>query len=107
MDFWNYLVVLRPARIEMLTVGPTAEESRHVGEHFEYCSNLVASGKMLLAGRTVGTLSETIGILILHAESDEEVALIVSSDPAVSNGVMTAEVQPFRLALLGENPHNS
>lgn len=107
MNHWNYLVILRPTRIEMLTVGPTDEEVSAVDDHFHYCKNLVLEGKMLLAGRTVGALSDTIGITILSAESDEEAQDIVNHDPAVLHGVMTAEVQPYRLALFSENPHNN
>jgi predicted dithiol-disulfide oxidoreductase (DUF899 family)/uncharacterized protein YciI len=107
MNRWNYLVILRPTRIEMLTVGPTDAEVAAVDDHFHYCQGLVAEGKMLLAGRTVGALSETIGIAILAAESDAEAEQLVQNDPAIVHGVMTAELQPYRLALFSENPHNS
>ncbi len=105
MNRWNYLVILRPTRVEMLTVGPTDEEVSVVAEHFAYCQSLVSEGKMLLAGRTVGTLSETIGIAIIAADSDEAAQDLVNCDPAILHGVMTAEIQPYRLALFSENPH--
>ena len=107
MNRWNYLLILRPTRIEMLTVGPTDDELRIVDEHFHYCQAHVAAGNMLLVGRTVGALSETIGIAILHADSDEDADAMVANDPAVLNGVMTAQIQPYRVALFSENPHNS
>ena len=107
MNRWNYLVILRPTRIEMLTVGPTDAEVAAVDDHFHYCQRLVAEGKMLLAGRTIGALSETIGIAILSADSDEEAQSMVDSDPAIINGVMTAQLQPYRLALFSENPHRA
>ena len=107
MNRWNYLVILRPTRIEMLTVGPTDAEIAAVDDHFHYCQRQVAEGRMLLAGRTVGALSETIGIAILSAVSDAEAEELVQNDPAIINGVMTAELQPYRLALFSENPHNS
>jgi uncharacterized protein YciI len=107
MNHWNYLVILRPTRIEMLTVGPTHEEVKIIDDHFRYCQTLVNEGKMLLAGRTIGALSDTIGIAIFHAESDEVADSIVASDPAVANGTMTAKIQPYRLALLSEKPHNT
>ena len=107
MNRWNYLVILRPTRIEMLTIGPTDEEVKVVDDHFHHCQSLVAEGKMLLAGRTVGALSETIGIAILSAESDEEAQDLVDQDPAIVHGVMTAELQPYRLALFSENPHRT
>lgn len=107
MNHWNYLVILRPTRLGMLQDGPTPEEQRIVGEHFAYCSALVARGEMLLAGRSLGDPEQVIGIAIFHAESTEEAEAIVAKDPAVKNGVMSAEVQPYGLALLTENPHNS
>ena len=107
MNRWNYLVILRPTRIEMLTIGPTDAEMAAVEDHFHYCQSLVKEGKMLLAGRTVGALSETIGITILSAESDEEAQNMVDKDPAMIHGVMQAQIQPYRLALFSENPHNS
>jgi uncharacterized protein YciI len=107
MNRWNYLVILRPTRIEMLTVGPTDEEVSVVSDHFAYCQSLVSEGKMLLAGRTVGALSATIGIAILAADSDEAAQNLVDKDPAIVNGVMTAEIQPYRLALFSENPHRA
>ena len=107
MNRWNYLVILRPTRIEMLTVGPTDAEIAAVDDLFHYCQRQVAEGRMLLAGRTVGALSETIGITILSAVSDAEAEELVQNDPAIINGVMTAELQPYRLALFSENPHNS
>ncbi|MBS1701324.1 MAG: hypothetical protein JST12_06675 [Armatimonadetes bacterium] len=107
MNRWTHLIVLRPTRYEMLSDGLTDEETRVVGEHFAYCQRLVAEGKMLLAGRTFGPVEKTIGIGIIAAESDEEAQIIVDSDPAIVNGVMTAELQPYRVALLCENPHNT
>ncbi len=89
----------------MLTVGPTREETKAVDAHFHYYQSLVNAGNMLLAGRTVGALSETIGIGIFHAESLEEAEAMMNLDPAVIHGVMTAEVQPYQIALFSENPH--
>ncbi len=107
MNRWNYLVVLRPTRIGMVSDGPTEEEQRIVGEHFEYCRRLVEADKMLLAGRTFGEAEKTLGIAIISAESNEEAQSIASNDPAVKGGVMTAELQPYRVALLCANPHNT
>ena len=106
MNYWNYLVILRPTRIEMLTVGPTDEEVSAVEDHFFYYQSLVKEGKMLMAGRTIGALSETIGIAIIHADSGEDAQDFIDRDPAVLHGVMSAEIQPYRLALFSENPHN-
>lgn len=107
MNRWNYLILLRPTRIGMITEGPTADEQQIVGEHFAYCKALVESDRMLLAGRTFGDAESTIGIAIISAENDEEAQSIAANDPAVKHGVMTSELQPYRVALLNSNPHNT
>jgi hypothetical protein len=65
----SFLVILRPARAEM-PFEPTEEESRIVGEHYEYLVSLRDQGK-----------------------------LVVAADPAVTSGVMTAEIRPLRIAV--------
>ena len=104
MNFWNYIVLLRPTRLGML-VEPTPEEMEAVGGHFSYYSSLVKDGQMLLAGRSSGDADRVFGIGIFHAESLEQAEAIIQKDPAIVAGVMTAEVQPYGLALLTENPH--
>ena len=107
MNYWNYLVVLRPTRIGMLSEGPTQEELEAVNGHFAYCTSMVKAGKMLLAGRTQGEAEKTIGIGIFHADSMEEAQEMMRNDPSIIANIMTADVQPYRVALLSENPHNT
>ena len=104
MNYWNFLVVLRPTRIEMLSEGPTPEEMEAVTGHFAYYSSLVEAGRMLLAGRTQGEAEKTIGIGIFHAVSIEEAEEMMQNDPSIIANVMTADVQPYRVALLSERP---
>lgn len=105
MNRWNYLVVLRPTREGMLSEGPTDAEKAAVGAHFAYYSRLVEEGRMLLAGRTTGEPADTIGIAIIHASSLEEAQALVDADPVIVQSVMTAQVQPYSLALF--NPKGS
>ncbi len=105
MSHWNFIVILRPTRLGMLTGGPTPAELEIVSGHFSYYSALVAEGKMLLAGRSLGEPEQVIGIGIFHAESMAEAEVMMNLDPAIVAGVMTAEVQPYGLALLTQNPH--
>jgi uncharacterized protein YciI len=95
----NYLIVLRPNRVAMLTEGPTAEEAVAVRRHLEYLQGLAAAGKVRLAGRTTEDDARTLGIVLLSVASEEEARSIMSADPAVSQGVMRAELHPFRVAV--------
>lgn len=97
----QFLYLLKPTRIEMVTVGPTPEEQAIVGEHFAHLTSLTEQGVMLFVGRTQDNSPRTFGIAVFQAESEEQAQAIMKSDPAVRQGVMHAELFPFRIALVG------
>ena len=96
----QFLYRIQPTRPGMLSEGPTAEEAAIVGAHFEYLKRLMDKGVVILAGRTQTTDSSSFGIVIFRAESPEKAESIVQADPAVSGGVMSAELFPYRIALM-------
>jgi uncharacterized protein YciI len=98
----QYLYRIRPARLAMLTQGPTPEEEDTVAAHFAYLKDLTANGIVLLAGRTLNVDEETFGIVIFQAESEAAAETIMTADPAVQAGVMTAQLFSFRIALTGQ-----
>jgi uncharacterized protein YciI len=100
----QFLYRLEPARVEMVTVGPTPEEAAIVIEHFAYLENLTAQGVILLVGRTQDNSPDTIGRAIFQAESEEQARSIMENDPTVKNGVMRAKLFPFKIALHGQLP---
>ncbi len=61
----QHLYRLRPSRIEMLTSGPTPDEERIIGEHFEYLVLGAEHGEVLLFGRTQTRDERTFGIAVL------------------------------------------
>lgn len=83
----------------MLSDGPTEDEAKIVTEHFNYLSALTASGQVLMAGRTLVEDERAFGIVIFTAQSEDEAAKLVADDPAVLQGVMSAELLPFEVAL--------
>ncbi len=99
MKKWNFLVILRPLRPEMLTEGATPEEISIVSRHFQYYSDLVASGRALLVGRTQENTAETLGLAIITATGSDEAYAIANADPAVSSNVMSAEIRPYSVAI--------
>lgn len=100
----EFLYLLRPARLEMLTAGPTAAEAAIVSEHFAYLQALTEQGVMILVGRTLNNDAETLGLAIFRAGSEAEARAIMENDPAVRAGVMTAKLYPYRIALLAAPP---
>ncbi len=88
----------------MLSDGPTPEEERIVGDHYSYLKKLTDQGVVILAGRTLNTDESSFGIIIFRADSEEAARRIVADDPAVRGGVMRAELYPYRIALMEDNP---
>lgn len=84
----------------MLTEGPTPEEA--VGEHFAYLQRLLAEGVVILAGRTLNADESSYGIVIFEAGSEDEARAIMHGDPDVRQGVMCAELSPYRIALMAK-----
>jgi uncharacterized protein YciI len=90
---------LVPARLEMVTKGPTPEEQQQLGAHFAYLQGLEAKGSLILAGKTSRDDETVFGVCIARAESEEAARALMQGDPAVQSGVMKAELFPFGVAL--------
>jgi len=100
MEQAQWLYRVQPTRANMLTDGPTREEQEIVGAHFAYLKGLVGQGVVLLAGRTLNNDPSSFGIVIFLAENESQAREVMRSDPAVSRGVMKAELFPYRIALV-------
>jgi len=92
----QFICFLEPSRTEMPD-NPTSEEAEIVGQHFNYYTQLHKDGTLILAGRTQEP--PHIGIMIFEAEDKDTAQSIVNNDPAIMNGVFTARVQPYQIAL--------
>jgi uncharacterized protein len=95
----QYLYCLKPVRLGILIQGPTEDEAAIIGDHFAYLERLTSQGDVLMAGRTLTADENTFGIVVCVAHSDEAATELMQTDPAVSRGLMTAELFPFRIAL--------
>lgn len=100
----QFLYRIVPTRPAMLTEGRTENEARVVGEHFAYLKRLTDAGVVLMAGRTANDDASTFGIVVFLAESEDEAAKVMAEDPAVEQGVMRAELFPYRVALWSSRP---
>jgi uncharacterized protein YciI len=78
----------------------TPDEEAIVDEHFEYLKNRLNEGKLVLAGRCV---EGEFGYVIFKAESEKQAAEFMRNDPAIKKRLMTAELHPFRIALMEKN----
>lgn len=91
-----FIYFLRPSR-EGLAEAPTPEEEARLEEHFRYLRSQLEQGRLVLAGPC---LDGTIGVVIFRAETEEATRQFMEGDPAVSHGLMSAELHRFRVSLL-------
>ena len=76
----------------------TADEQAVWSEHFDRLEALMAEGKLVLAGPTLGRLNT--GITIFEADDEAAAQRIMEQDPCIQRGFATGELRPFRIALL-------
>jgi uncharacterized protein YciI len=72
------------------------KEEKIINNHFEHLKKGLDKGTLILAGPC---LDGAFGIVIFRAASLKEAETFMNSDPAVTAGVMTAELHPFRVSL--------
>jgi uncharacterized protein YciI len=95
----QYLYLLKPTRLDMLTES-TPEEDEIVARHFAYLKDLTEKGVMILVGRTLNEDASTFGIAIFEAADESAARTIMEADPAVRSGVMRAVLYPYKVALM-------
>ncbi len=98
----EFIYVVRAMRPEMLSHGPTVEESAVLERHSQYVADLVHQGTALIVGRTLMPDAHTFGLVIFRSDDEEAAERLAHADPAVAEGVMTVAVYPFRISLLSD-----
>lgn len=96
----HYLYKIQAVRPEMVSHGPTPEEAATLERHSDYLARLAESGVTVLYGRTLNEDADTFGIVIFEADSEAAARAVMDDDPAVSEGVMRAELYPYRIAFI-------
>lgn len=75
--------------------GWTDAEREAVSVHFKHLTDLYEKGTVKYVGRTIDDRS-SFGIVVFDADSEDEARAIMESDPAITRGVMTATLYPFK-----------
>jgi hypothetical protein len=68
-----------------------------IGRHFTDLQAAAERGQLILAGRTAEPLDRTFGLAIFEAAARG----FMERDPAIAEKIMTAELHPYRVAVLG------
>jgi len=79
----------------------TEQDGLIVERHFRRLQRLHKEGTVILAGRTLNESDPSqFGVVILEVKSEEEARMIMENDDAVKEKIMTAQVFPFKVALI-------
>ena len=95
MTEWIYFI--HPPRDDFAAT-MTAEEKAVWAEHFARLQHLLASGQLILAGPTLGTINT--GLTIFDAPDEDAARQIMEADPVIRGGYARGEPRPFRVSLL-------
>jgi uncharacterized protein len=98
----EFLYKLQLVRADLLRTGPTEAEQAIVAEHFAHLQKLAADGVMIFVGRTLNTDPSTMGLAVFRADTEDDARKIMNDDPAVSKGLMTATLYPFKVVIQGK-----
>ncbi|MDX2110801.1 MAG: YciI family protein [Verrucomicrobiota bacterium] len=96
----QYIYVLRPVARLHDPKAWTERDNASVSAHFKRLQEATASGKVILAGKTDEPLNKAFGIVIFEASTEAEAKAFMEADPSVKDGVMTAELHPYAVALM-------
>ncbi len=77
----------------------TDEDKKTVAAHFAHLKAATATGKVILAGRTLEPGSRTFGIVIFEDIDEEAARNFMNRDPALVAKVMSATLHPYQIAL--------
>ncbi|MDO8545332.1 MAG: YciI family protein [Opitutaceae bacterium] len=77
----------------------TEADKKAVGVHFAHLKAAAADGKVILAGRTTEPGDRTFGLVIFEAADEPSARTFMNSDPGVREGIMTAELHPYQVAV--------
>jgi len=95
----HYLYTVQPVRLAIMSEGPTEQEAAIVGQHWAYLKGLFERGIVVFVGRILRPDETGFGHCVFRADSEEEARAIMNADPAVSAGLMRAQLYPYQVLL--------
>lgn len=98
----HFLIVLKLAPRLHDEKAWTDADRATVGAHFNRLKAGVASGQVLLAGRTEEPLDRTFGLIVFAAADETAAREYMNGDPCIVAGTMTGELHPYGLALMAK-----
>jgi uncharacterized protein YciI len=96
-----YMYTLELLRPEIKTEGPTEAEAATVKRHWAHLQDLLESGKLIFAGRTLSILDNGFASIVFLAVSEEAAQAIMDRDPGIREGVFRGHLYPYQVLLMG------
>jgi len=75
----------------------TDDVNQIIEDHFIRLKNDFESGKVIHVGRTEDPKNDGFGLVIYHADHDEEAKTYMENDPAIKKGMMTGTYQRYKV----------
>jgi uncharacterized protein YciI len=97
----QYVYFVQPPR-PTFAEDATPDEEQIVSRHYFYLANLLEERRLLLAGPCLDAYR---GIGVLEAGDEESAREIVDDDPAVVEGLFTADLHPFKALFFTANAY--
>ncbi|MFZ5352567.1 MAG: YciI family protein [Bacillota bacterium] len=98
----QYIYIIKPIPRLLDENNWTDEDRAAIGRHVEALEKYKSEGRLILAGRTQTLNEKTFGIVIVEAGSEDEAYSMMINDPAVKEGLMTAELYPYKVAIMAD-----
>lgn len=79
------------------------EDEMVIKEHVKYLRALEETNVLIMAGKTTGIDDTTYGLVLFRAPNYEKAKAIMSSDPAISKGIMRGKLHQFNVSMYNNN----
>jgi uncharacterized protein YciI len=79
----------------------TEADQAVIKAHVAHLKTATDRGKLMLAGRTLEPGDKTFGLVVFTASDEADARAFMNADPAVTGGIMTAELHLYHVAFRG------
>jgi uncharacterized protein YciI len=100
----DFLCILQLVPHYKIKTNWTDDTNKVLGNHWNYLVKLHGEGKIKFVARTNYDIDNDAnrGLAVYVADNELEARELMMNDPCIVNGVMTGEIHPLNLVILGD-----